>query len=275
MIALLATAALAQVAPECIIAAGSPAPSWYVDDQHQADFLLNFFALATTFSPVHAAIPDAPGHGSAALELAAIPPLSCQRRLQLNRSKTEDTNKAPVAPIPRLTFTFPKIGAIVPYAGMAYVPPITVFGTRNVITSGELGFGLPFGKDERYEAALRWHYTLMKSIGEYVTPFAGQETAYLDFYAGSTYGVDAMFSANVRSVEPYVAVGFTNVATFLWIGDDGVIGNNLHPFQGLTASLGMQGHIGHLVVAGEAYGTPGHVSTGYIYTGRLRVGAEI
>ncbi|MCA9489913.1 MAG: hypothetical protein KC621_08315, partial [Myxococcales bacterium] len=127
MIALLsASAAFAQIAPECADAAAGDAPKWYVDDQHQQDYLLNFFALATTLSPIHAPIPNEPGHGDVSLELSLIPPLSCDRRLVLSRTKTEETNKAPILPRPQGHFTFPEIGRFRLYGGAGYVPPVTV-----------------------------------------------------------------------------------------------------------------------------------------------------
>ena len=35
-----------------------------------------------------------------------------------------------------MLFAFPQVGPFVPYAGLGYVPPVTVFGTRNVIALG-------------------------------------------------------------------------------------------------------------------------------------------
>ena len=140
LFATLTGTATAYVAEECRDVASAGPPADY-SEQGQTDFLLNFFSLATTFSPLHGAIPNEPGTGSMGVEMAVIPPLSCERRLVLSYTKTEDTNKAPVAPRPRISFTFPQVGRITPYAGVGYVPPVTVFGTRNVIVSGELGMG--------------------------------------------------------------------------------------------------------------------------------------
>ena len=67
-------------------------------EQGQQDFLLNYFAMATSLSPLHAPVPHEGGHGSFNLEVMVIPPLGCSRRLVLSGTKTEDTNKAPAAP---------------------------------------------------------------------------------------------------------------------------------------------------------------------------------
>jgi hypothetical protein len=273
VIAWLAVSALAQVDPACAdVAAGEP-PAWYVDDQHQQDFLLNYFALATTLSPLHAPIPDAPGHGSVSLELSAIPPLSCDRRLVLDRSKTEETNKAPLLPRPRGTFTFPAIGRFALYGGIAYVPPVTVFGTRNVIASGEAGIG--YESESGLQLSARYHYTLMKTVAEIAGPFVEGDTVYLDFFSGSTFGLDLMGGWRIQQFLPYLALGVTDASTYFWIGDDGVVSNNATPYLGPAASLGAQGTHKHLVVAGELYTAPGTFDRagGQILTLRTRVGA--
>jgi hypothetical protein len=266
MITLFAALALAQVAPEC---EGQEKPADY-NEQGQQDFLLNFFALATTFSPTHAPIPDEAGHGSVGVELAYIPSLSCRRRFVLDYTKTEDTNKAPIAPRPRATFTLPKLGPVAIFGGVGYVPPLPVFGTRNVIASGEIGAGLHLDKDEKMSLAARYHYTLMKTVSEIATPFVEGEPAVLDFYVGSSFGADVSFGYKIGPVEPYVSAGFTDVSTFFWIGDDSVVSTNLTPYAGFAGSLGAQAKLKRLVLAGEFYTAPG-----YIYTARVRVGFAI
>ncbi|MEZ4239817.1 MAG: hypothetical protein R3F59_27405 [Myxococcota bacterium] len=275
MLFLFASAALAQVDPACAeIAAGAP-PSWYVDDQHQQDFLLNYFALATTLSPLHAPIPDAPGHGSVSLEMSVIPPLSCDRRLVLARSKTEETNKTPFLPRPRGTFTFPAIGRFALYGGLGYVPPVTVFGTRNVIASGEVGIG--YQGDSPLQLAGRYHWTLMKTVAEIAGPFQPTDPVYLDFFSGSTLGVDLMAGWKTEHLVPYAAVGITDASTYFWIGDDSVVSNNASPYLGPVASVGAQGNWGHLVAAAELYAAPGRFDRAYgqLVTARFRIGGTL
>lgn len=256
LFALLATA-YASVDPACEEVASGGVPEGY-NEYAQNDFLLNYFALATTLSPTHAPLPHPAGSGSIGLELAVIPPLSCERRLVLSYTKTEDTNKAPVAPRPRIIFSFPKIGPVVPYAGLAYVPPVTVFGTRNVIASGEVGVGVPL---DGLQLGGRFHYTLMKTVAEIATPFTEGDKPYDDFYVGSTFGVDLMAGYAVKKVVPYVAVGFTDVSTFFFIGDDDYVGNNLSPYFGPNASLGAQATFNHINIAGEFYGAFKNLNT--------------
>jgi hypothetical protein len=252
------------VDPACQEVADAGPPADYVE-QEQQDYLLNFFALATTLSPLHAPVPHKPGTGGVGIELSVIPPLSCEQRLVLNYTKTEDTNKAPVAPRPRISFSFPKIGEkIVPYAGLGYIPPVTVFGTRNVIVSAEAGFGVTNGEGLQWGA--RYHATLMKTVAEIATPFDENAESVDDLYIGSTFGADLMGGWRADRFTPYAAIGFTDVSTFFYIGDDGIVGNNYDPYAGVAISAGVQYRASeHIQLAGEFYTAPG-----VIYTGRFR-----
>ena len=74
MIAFLLTAtALASLDPACEEIAAEGPPEGYTE-QGQWDFLLNYFSLVTTFSPLHSAVPGEPGHASVGVELSVIPP---------------------------------------------------------------------------------------------------------------------------------------------------------------------------------------------------------
>jgi len=239
------------------------------NEQGQQDFLLNYFAMATTLSPLHAPVPHEAGKGSLNLEILAIPPLGCRRRLVLSGTKTEDTNKAPAAPRPRVLFSFGDIGKVKPYAGFGYVPPVPVFGTRNVIIGGEAGFGVR--ADSGFEWGLRYHATLMKTIAEIATPFSSEDPEELDIFVGSTFGVDAIFGTELKEgLRPYLAVGFTDASTFFYIGDDAVVGNNAAPYASVTSSLGLQWTLEKFDFAGEFYTAPG-----VVYTGRIRAGLKL
>jgi hypothetical protein len=278
--------AYASIDPKCDEEAAS-LPEDY-DEQAQQDFLQNYPALYTTLSPIHGPIPHEPGRGAIGVDLGIVPPLPCSRRLVLNYTKTEDTNKTPVVPRPRLTFAFPAIGPVIAYGGIAYVPPVPFLGTRNVILSGEIGAGVPLG--DTLQAGLRFHATTQKTVGEIATPFVEGDPAFDDLYLASTFGFDAMFGANLGTVVPYAAAGFTDVSTFFLIGDDNVVSNNYHPYFGFTGSLGVDALIkDRLRLGGEFYAAPGGYSLpdkevesvegagryGQLYTGRLRIAVEL
>ena len=256
-----APALAAGVDPAC-----EGAEQYYADEDLQASYMLNYFSLAATFSPLHGPVPHEPGHGSVGLELAGVPPLSCERRLALGGSKTEDTNKTPVIPRPRISFTLPSDGHLVGYGSLGYIPPVTIFGTRNVILSMDTGLSWRF--DSGWQSGLRFHATLMKTVGDIATAFDLDEPAQLDLYLGSSFGGDILVGRAWERFTPYAALGLTDVSTFFYIGDDGVVQNNAHPFAGPTASVGLQARPWkRLELAAELYTAPGHLTTGRVLVG--------
>jgi len=263
LVGLLSTAH-AYVDPACQEIADAGPPAGY-SESGQQNFLLNYFAMATTLSPLHGAVPHKGGHGSVGLDIGIIPPLGCERRLVLNYTKTEDTNKAPFVPRPRMIFAFPELGKWTPYGGFAYAPPVKIFGTQNVIVSGEAGIGRHFGKTD-WALGFRYHHTLMKTVAEIATPFEEGEEAHDDFYMGSTFGLDFIIGKDFDGLEPYLAIGMTDASTFFYIGDDAVVTNNTDPYQAPTVSVGLDiKKVKKLDLATEFYMAPG-----VIYTGRLR-----
>ena len=286
LLTLLVTPAWAQVAPECADFAGPPPPGY--DETAQTDFLKNYPALASTFSPLHAPVPHEPGHGAIGVDLNVMPPLGCERRFALNHTKTEDTNVTPVIPQPVVSFAFPAVGKLVPYAGLGWVPPIPIGGTTSVILSGELGVGLTLG--ESLQLGARFHATSHRTIGEIATPEEEGSPAFEDLYLANTMGLDLMGGYDLGPIVPYASIGLTDVSTFFWVGDDGVISNNYHPYFGPAFSVGADSlWMERFRVAAEFYGAPGGYSMprpevgavspasryGHIYTGRIRLGVEI
>jgi len=280
---LFAPVAVAQIAPEC---RGVKSGADY-DEVTQQDFLSNYVGLSTTLSPLHGPIPHEPGRGAAGLELAVMPPLSCERRLVLGGTKTEDTNKTPVVPRPRITFAFPAMGALRPYAGVAYVPPVPVFGTTNVLLSAEVGVGMEVGA---VQLGGRFHATSHKLIGEVATPFNKGDPPRDDLFIGSSLGVDVLFGLPLEGFTPYAAMGLTDVSTFFFVGDDNVVTNNYHPYLGWVSSVGVDALVADWIrLGGEFYAAPGGYSLpddeveslsgmgryGSLYTARLRVAAEL
>ena len=88
-----------------------------------------------------------------------------------------------------------------------------------------------------------------------------------DFYVGSTFGADVLLGFKSGFYSPYIAVGFTDVSTFFYIDDDGIVINNENPYAGLTGSIGVQAQIlKNLNAAAELYAVPGN-----LYTGRMNL----
>ena len=127
-----------------------------------------------------------------------------------------------------------------------------------MIVSGEAGFGVR--RDSGFEWGFRYHATLMKSVAEIATPFDPADPEELDFYVGSTFGVDALVGMELKEgLRPYVVVGFTDASTFFYVGDDAYVGNNEAPYASVTSSLGLQWTLEKFDFAGELHGTRGHL----------------
>lgn len=282
---LLPSVAVAEVFDHC---ADLDKPADY-DEGVQQDFLQNFPALVSTFSAVHGPIPHKAGHGAIGINLSGVPFLGCEQQFVLDWSKTENTNRTPVIPLPRLSFAFPVASnpKIVPYGGVGYLPPITMMETRTVILSGEVGVGYDF--DGPLSAGLRGHATAMKIVADVASHFTPEEPDVDDLFLGHTFGVDAMIGYDTSIFTPYLAVGFTDVSTFFYIGDNGVVTDNYHPYFGFVTSAGVDALVAQKWrVGGEIYYAPGGYSLpdpdvdsvdkasryGHLLTARMRLGRE-
>jgi hypothetical protein len=286
---LLATPAHAEVDPRC---EGLPKPADY-DEQTQQDFQANYFALTSTFSGIHGAVPHKPGHGAIGIHLNVMPPLSCERRYVLEWTKTEDTNKSPVLPRLSATFALPAIKDLaVFYGGLAFLPPILINGTRNVVIGVEGGVG--FLAHPHVEAGVRAHASMQRTYGDIATAFdPATEPAVDDVFVASTWGVDAVVSFPVevgqQELEPFVSFGYLDASTFFFVGDSRFVANNLHPYAGLALAVGLDTLLAkHLRLGAELYAAPGGSTLpdpsaaklpgygryGHLVTARLRVGVE-
>jgi hypothetical protein len=285
----LSSSVRAEVDPAC---AGLTIPGDY-NEQVQQDFQANFFALTSSFSPIHAAVPHEPGRGSIGVDVRVMPPLSCRRRFVLNWTKTEDTNKSPILPQISASYAFPALfDIVVPYAGVAFLPPIPVNGTRNFVMSAELGVGIM--AHEFVDVGVRFHMALQRTYGDVATAFNPETDPVIeDVYSGSTWGIDAVvgFPLMVKEhrLSPFVAVGYLDASTFFFVGDTSHASNNLHPYNGSAFSVGLDTLLkNRLRLAGEFYVAPGGYSLpdataevvekgsryGNLATARFRIGYE-
>lgn len=252
------TASWAEVDPAC---EGLPRPSDY-DEQVQQDFQANYFALTSSFSPIHAAIPHEGGRGAIGIDASVMPPLSCEKRFVLNWTKTEDTNKSPILPRVFANYAFPAIkDIVVPYAGVAFLPSIPINGTRNFVVSGEVGLGV---KAHTFvEVGARFHFSMQRTYGDVATAFDPEnEPVVEDVYMASTWGVDGLISFPVevkkQRLSPYVAAGYLDASTFFFIGDTSHAANNYHPYGGAALSVGLDALFANrLRLGGELYVAPG------------------
>lgn len=287
---LLAPLAHAEIDPAC---ADIPKPDDY-DEQVQGDFQANYFALSTSFSPIHAAIPHQGGHGSLGVDAKIIPPLSCERRYVLDWTKTEDSNKSPLIPQIVASYSFPALfkDRLVLYGSVGLFPSIPFNGTRNLVLSGEGGFGVH--AHTFVDLGARYHTTMIRTYGDIATAFDPEtEPVIEDVFVASTWGIDGLLSFPVQvkkhTLSPFVAAGYLNASTFVLVGDSRYVANNLHPYSGAALSAGLDMLLAaRLRLAGELYAAPGGYSLpdkeaesvdqagryGRILTARFRIGYE-
>lgn len=281
--------ARAEIAPEC---EGLSKPSDY-DEQAQQDAQQNYFALVGSFSPLHAAVPHKGGRGMIGVDAAVLPPLTCAQRFVLDWTKTEDTNKSFLLPKIVASYAFPEIkDRLVIYAGLALLPPIPINGTRNLLLSTELGFGVHAAPV--VDVGARFHMSLQRTYGDVATAFTKDEPSIEDVFLGGTWGIDALISFPVvvdeQLVSPYLAAGYLDASTFFFVGDSSYAAINLHPYSGPAVAVGLDTLlVKRLRLAGEFYAAPGGFSLpdssaavvggfskyGSLYTGRLRIGVEL
>jgi len=283
----LAGTAQAQIHPEC---KGVDVPKDY-NEQAQVDFLNNYFALGSQLSAIHGPIPHEAGHGAIGVDLAVLPPLSCERRLALEGTKTEDTNQSPILPRPRATVALPAIGKLVPYIGAAWLPPVKALGMTNLLLSAEGGVGIPVG-ESGFQLGGRMHATVHKTVGDVATAFDPKDDPVDDLFLASTFGFDLMAGYELGvPITPYLSAGLTDASTLFYVGDDGVMANNLHPYFGPVMAAGLDGLVAERFRWGaEFFGAPGGYATppgvevesvspasryGHMYTARFRMAVEL
>jgi hypothetical protein len=257
------TTAYAQIAPEC---AGVEKPANYDENVQQAN-LQNYFAAAFMLTPMGPILPYQPGRASIGLELGYIPPMSCEARLVLDGTKTEDTNKLPVNPRPRLMMSLPDLGPVSSFAGFTVMPPIpTPLGS--ILQAGvEAGAG--WRADFGLAVGARAHLNFARMRAEIATPFVEGDPAIDDLFYASILGGDvgvayAIPFEAMRWLTPYASVGLGDVSTLFIVGDDFVVIENTDtPWWGATGALGLQGLFldDHLEVVLEASSAVGLYTT--------------
>lgn len=264
---LLLPAARAAVDVRCEGQVGATPPAWYTDDQSQLDYVLNHFALNTSFSPLHGAFPAEPGHMRLQVELDVTPGLSCERRFYHSRESTVDSNHSPVLPRPRVGFTSKPLGKVVFYGSAGFIPPIPLGDASTVTASGEAGIGIV--ASEKTGVSARVHYSHTRLTAHLFPPVATTDPLIRDFYDGSTFGADGIVSFKAGSVQPYLSVGYLDVSTFAWVGETSAVVNNFDPYAGMALSVGTQIDVKKFASAVEFYAVPGH-----LYTGRMSAGVQ-
>jgi len=241
LIALLVSAnAFGQISSDC---EGVVVPDDYNEASQQA-FLQNYFSAAFAMTALHAPLPfiRRSSKASIALEAAWVPPLNCQRRLVVGGTKTEETNRTPIFPRPRLTVALPSLGPIDSYIEVVALPPIKTPLGRVMQMGGEFGLGRAF--DFGLSIGARTHLSIIHARSEIAGPFNEGDTIYDDLLIASSLGAEIGIGythKNLDWITPYATAGIGDVSTMFIVGDNlSIVQNTTEPWSGLTASLGAQ-----------------------------------
>ncbi len=268
-----ANISFAEIAPEC---AGVETPANYDEGQQQA-FFQNYFSAAFGMTAMGPIIPIRGEHrASLGLELFAIPPLSCERRLVFAedpaRIKTQDTNKLPVSARPRLQVMLPDLGQMKVMFGGTFFPPIpTPLGT--ILQVGvETSVAREF--DSGFQIGVHGHYSFGRMRAELAPPFEEGDPEAEDVFYTNYFGLDLGLAYNLKSsgyehLTPYLNIGFADASSLFIVGDDlNLAQNTQHPWAGLTAATGLQMMLSDRIELGVELSAAFPV----IYTGRMKIG---
>ena len=254
-LALVATPALgASIAKECegVLSDFEVPGDPEVWTASQTAKMLNHPALSMVVSPLGA--PKVKG-AVLSLELSMIPAMRCADRVVWynNGLKTEETNKVPLLPRPRLQVGLPKLAGFDGYLGVAYVPPVPLGSTSMHHAGFELGLSRSLSAS--LTAGLRYHAAVSKVADDIAQAVDDTAPTVLDFYANGMWGLGlhAGYEGGglPKGFALYSGFGYVNVGTFFLVGDDAVIQNNPDPYRGVEYSLGGQFDVGALVLSLE------------------------
>lgn len=232
----------AQIAAEC---EGVEVPEDYDEDKQQAH-LNNYFAagfLMTPLAPIQAF--QGEQKASIGLELGIVPPLGCQERLVLGGTKTEDTNKLPVNPRPRILAALPAPENVSLLAGFTLMPPVEIPDVGSILQAGvEMAVGVQISP--ALTVGTRAHLNFTRARAEIATPFIKGAQAYDDLFYASSLGMDLALSYSLQSMNlpwatPYFSAGVADITTLFIVGDDLVVTQNVdYPWWGALVAGGVQ-----------------------------------
>jgi hypothetical protein len=181
---------------------------------------LAHFTAATLLSGLETPATRKPGDVSIGLELGWLPRLdSAQLRVGFNGLETEDLNKAPFIPRPRVTVGLPARLSLI----VAGTPPVRMFGVKAALLA--LGLERPLVETPRWSVGLRGYGQIGTANAAYTCPES--KLAFAPGAPGNEDGCQALSSdtATLRYVgaeasvayqpngsarlSPHVAIGLT------------------------------------------------------------------
>ena len=235
--------AAAQIAPEC---AGIEKPADYDEDKQRA-FMQNFSMATFLPLPIIDAHPSDALTSSIGIDATLVPTLSCQERLALNATKTEDANKSPIFPRPRFNTNVISKRQFSLTAGISFLPPMPIPHFSLWYLGAESSFlyeplvGVVVGA--------RGFMGLGYLRAEIATPFDKNDPVKDDWFSFGIMGFDVLSSFGIPLSEGqklylFLSFGFVKGASLFVVGDDGVtVANDRYPLFSLTNFVGLSYHV--------------------------------
>jgi len=126
---------------------------------------LKYFAAATLLGGLETPSPQAPGSVSVGLEAGWLPSLSsAQQLVGYYGTESQDLNKAPFFPRPRVSVGLPASFSIV----VAFVPPVPMFGLTTKLLA--IGLGRPVLRTKAWSVGARVYGQFGTVSGAYTCP---------------------------------------------------------------------------------------------------------
>lgn len=231
----------AQIAPEC---AGIEKPADY-DEEKQRSFMHNHAMSMFMPLPIIDSHPSDQARGAIGIDTTLVPKLTCRERLALNATKTEDTDKMPLLPRPRLSIPIFQNSRFALVGGVSFLPPlIPKLLLWHVSTEGSFLYEPMKGIVIGARAFMGVSYLR----AEIATPFDKSAQTKEDWFSFAIIGGDLSASFGVPITEnqklyPFLSFGLIKGASIFVVADDGVSVPNKYPLFSLTNFVGLSYHL--------------------------------
>jgi hypothetical protein len=260
------TMSFAQIAPECI---GVKIPPNYDEDQQRA-FMQNYFIALFMPLPFINWHPSDSIKSNAGFDISYVPKLSCQERLVIKGTKTENTDKGPVMPriqVKKELFLWNKLSLSI---GASFLPPLPIPGLS--VWYASVQTALSYEPILGLALHLREFMNLAYINTEIVSPLQKDDPVKDDWFNFASIGSDLTASFAVplgesQKLYPYISFGIIKAASIFVVGiDKFAVLNEKYPLLALTNFMGLSYHAFHskLQLTLSAGGAAGTAMTGHL-----------
>lgn len=236
---LMNVSAFAQIAPEC---AGVEKPADYHEGKQRA-YLQNYFIAALMPLPFVSSHSSSAKKSTVGVDVSLVGRLSCQERLVLGGTKTENTSQAPIFPRLFAKGTLLSKDPLSLEIGATFLPPLPIPGLSIWHASSQAT--LSYEPITNVGLHLRGFISLLYLRSEIASPFDKNDPVKDDWFSFASIGGDLTasfgmpFSAR-HAIYPFISFGIIKGASIFAIGDDSkAVPNEDYPLLGGTNFVGL------------------------------------